>query len=92
MTLGGTSWNEGKRHPTLYNNVVVGAGAKILGPIIVHDGARVGANSVVIKEVPPNKTVVGVPGRTVLDVKSETRLEVARFCYRQSPFFGLTPF
>lgn len=78
VTLGGTSWNAGKRHPTLKNNIVVGAGAKVLGPIVIHDGARVGANSVVIKDVPPGKTVVGVPGRTITDVKTETRLEVAR--------------
>ncbi len=66
VTLGGTSWKPGKRHPTLGNNVVVGAGAKILGPITLHDGVRVGSNAVVIKEVPPNATVIGVPGREVV--------------------------
>ncbi len=66
VTLGGTSWNPGKRHPTLGNNVVVGAGAKILGPFIVHDGARIGSNAVVVKEVPANTTVIGVPGREVV--------------------------
>ena len=66
VTLGGTSWNEGKRHPTLGDGVVVGAGAKVLGPIKVGSNAMVGANSVVIHEVPDGMTVVGIPGRTVL--------------------------
>ena len=65
VTLGGTSWEKGKRHPTLGNDVVVGAGAKVLGPIKIGNGARIGSNSVVVKEVPPAATVVGVPGRAV---------------------------
>ena len=65
VTLGGTSWNKGKRHPTLKNGVLVGAGAKILGPITVGVNARVGANSVVTKNVPNDMTVVGIPGRIV---------------------------
>ena len=65
VTLGGTSWNKGKRHPTLENGVVVGAGAKILGAITVFDNARVGANSVVVKDVPEGRTIVGIPGRLV---------------------------
>lgn len=65
VTLGGVSWNRGKRHPTLGNQVVVGAGAKILGPITIGDKARVGANSVVINPVPEGKTVVGIPGKVV---------------------------
>lgn len=65
VTLGGTSWAKEKRHPTLGDNVVVGAGAKVLGPFTVGSNSRIGANSVVIKEVPPNSTVVGVPGRVV---------------------------
>lgn len=65
VTLGGTSWNKGRRHPTLGNGVVVGAGAKILGPITVGERVRVGANSVVVKDVPADRTVVGVPGRVV---------------------------
>jgi serine O-acetyltransferase len=65
VTLGGTTWNPGKRHPTLGHGVVVGAGAKILGPITVGDGARVAANSVVIEPVPSGATVVGIPGRVV---------------------------
>lgn len=65
VTLGGTSWNKGKRHPTLEDGVVVGAGAKVLGPFTVGKGARIGSNSVVVKEVPPGCTVVGVPGHLI---------------------------
>ena len=70
VTLGGTSLTRGaKRHPTLGRNVVVGAGAKVLGPFTVGEGARVGSNSVVVKEVPPGATVVGIPARVVQEVK-----------------------
>jgi serine O-acetyltransferase len=65
VTLGGTSWNKGKRHPTLRNNVVVGAGAKVLGPITIEEGVRIGSNAVVTKNVESNSTVVGVPGRVI---------------------------
>ncbi len=65
VTLGGTSLAKGKRHPTLGHHVVVGAGAKVLGPITVGDGARVGASSVVIKDVAPQQVVVGIPARVV---------------------------
>lgn len=65
VTLGGTTWNKEKRHPTLGNKVLIGAGAKILGAITLGDGVRVGANSVVVKNVPPCCTVVGIPGRIV---------------------------
>ena len=65
VTLGGVSWNKGKRHPTLGKSVVVGAGAKILGPFTVGDGAKVGSNSVVVKPVPAGATVVGIPARIV---------------------------
>jgi serine O-acetyltransferase len=65
VTLGGTTWNKGKRHPTLGDGVVVGAGAKILGAIVVGAAARIGANSVVVKDVPPGRTAVGIPGRLV---------------------------
>jgi len=65
VTLGGTSWQKGKRHPTLGNDVVVGAGAKVLGPIDIADGARIGSNAVVVKSVPAGSTVVGVPGRLI---------------------------
>ena len=65
VTLGGTSWEKGKRHPTLGDGVVIGAGAKILGPLTIGDNARVGSNSVVIKNVPANATVVGIPARLI---------------------------
>ena len=65
VTLGGTTWNKGKRHPTLENDVVIGAGAKVLGPITLHSGARVGSNAVVVKDVPAGATVVGIPGHVV---------------------------
>jgi serine O-acetyltransferase len=65
VTLGGTTWQQGKRHPTLGNDVVVGAGAKILGPITIGNGARIGSNAVVVKPVPDGATVVGIPGRIV---------------------------
>ena len=65
VTLGGTTWNKGKRHPTLRNNVVVGAGAQILGPIVIGENARVGSNAVVVKEVPAGATMVGIPARQV---------------------------
>ena len=77
VTLGGTSWEKAKRHPTLGNNVVVGAGAKILGPITLGDNARVGSNSVVVKDVPANATVVGIPGRIVI-VKEDANTEKRR--------------
>lgn len=63
VTLGGTTHSKGKRHPTIERDVVIGAGAKVLGPFTVGAGSMVGAGSVVVKEVPPNSTVVGVPGR-----------------------------
>ncbi|SMN15128.1 Serine acetyltransferase [uncultured Candidatus Thioglobus sp.] len=67
VTLGGTTWKKGKRHPTLGNSVVIGAGAKILGPITLGDNVRVGSNSVVVKSIEADKTVVGVPGRVLKD-------------------------
>lgn len=70
VTLGGTSWKKGKRHPTLGNNVVVGAGAKVLGPVIIGAGSRIGSNAVVAKDMPVNATVVGVPGRIVVGSNS----------------------
>jgi serine O-acetyltransferase len=66
VTLGGTSFTRGKRHPTIESNVTIGAGAKILGPLTVGSNSKIGANSVVIVDVPPNSTVVGIPGKIVL--------------------------
>jgi len=65
VTLGGTGFATGKRHPTVQDNVTIGSGAKLLGPITIGHGAKIGANSVVIHDVPPNSTVVGVPGHPV---------------------------
>ncbi len=69
VTLGGTSWNKGKRHPTLGNNVVIGAGAKVLGPVTVSDNARIGSNSVVVKDVEQGATMVGLPANAVGSVE-----------------------
>ena len=78
VTLGGVSWNQGKRHPTLGKGVVVGAGAKILGPFVVGDGAKVGSNSVVVKAVPAGATVVGIPARVV---EAASKSEAARMAF-----------
>lgn len=71
VTLGGTSWNTGKRHPTLEDGVVVGAGAKVLGPFTVGAGAKIGSNAVVTKAVPAGATVVGIPGRVIVKPDAE---------------------
>ncbi|QVX14470.1 serine O-acetyltransferase [Pseudomonas congelans] len=76
VTLGGTSWNAGKRHPTLEDGVVVGAGAKVLGPFTVGAGAKIGSNAVVTKAVPAGATAVGIPGRII--VKSDDEVEARR--------------
>lgn len=76
VTLGGTSWNKGKRHPTLEDGVVVGAGAKVLGPFTVGAGAKIGSNAVVTKAVPAGATAVGIPGRII--VKSDDVVEAKR--------------
>jgi len=73
VTLGGTSWRQGKRHPTLERGVVVGAGAKILGPIIIGEGAKIGSNAVVVKDVPPGATAVGIPARILGSSKVDQR-------------------
>jgi serine O-acetyltransferase len=65
VTLGGTSWSKGKRHPTLEDGVIVGAGAKILGPFTVGAGAKIGSNAVVTRAVPAGATAVGIPGRVI---------------------------
>lgn len=81
VTLGGTSWQREKRHPTLGDNVVVGAGAKVLGPIVVGNNARIGSNAVVVKDVPADATVIGIPGRVVAstsDGKQEQRAAMAK--------------
>ncbi|MBL8398529.1 MAG: serine O-acetyltransferase [Candidatus Accumulibacter sp.] len=77
VTLGGTSWNKGRRHPTLENEVVIGAGAKILGPITIGTGAKVGSNAVVVKNVPAGATAVGNPARIIDDEQAKKREEMA---------------
>lgn len=78
VTLGGTTWNKGKRHPTLLDGVVVGAGAKVLGPFTVGAGAKIGSNAVVTKEVPAGATAVGIPGR-IIEAKKDQAPEQADF-------------
>jgi len=78
VTLGGTSWNKGKRHPTLENGVVIGAGAKVLGPITIGVGAKIGSNAVVVKDVPANATAVGIPARILEEEKSKQREATAQ--------------
>lgn len=70
VTLGGTTWKKGKRHPTLKDNVVIGAGAKVLGPITIHDGAKIGSNAVVVKDVPAHATAVGIPAKIIEETQS----------------------
>jgi serine O-acetyltransferase len=77
VTLGGTSWNKGKRHPTLGRGVVIGAGAKVLGPIVIGEGAKIGSNAVVVKDVPAGATAVGIPARIIVDELDKTREEKA---------------
>jgi serine O-acetyltransferase len=71
VTLGGTSWDKEKRHPTLMDGVIIGAGAKILGPVTLGKNVRVGSNSVVVRSIADNETVVGIPGRVVRKKSSE---------------------
>ena len=87
VTLGGTSWEKGKRHPTLCNDVVVGAGAKVLGPITIGTGARIGSNAVVVKDVAEGATVVGVPGRAVAHTPVATEKEQRRHAMAQKMGF-----
>lgn len=78
VTLGGTSWNKGRRHPTLEKGVVIGAGAKVLGPITVGEGAKIGSNAVVVKDVPSGATAVGIPARILDREKDKQRDETAQ--------------
>jgi serine O-acetyltransferase len=77
VTLGGTSWNKGKRHPTLERGVVIGAGAKVLGPITIGADAKIGSNAVVVKDVPEGATAVGIPARLVDQEKTQQRDQMA---------------
>lgn len=77
VTLGGTTWNKGKRHPTLKRGVVIGAGAKILGPITLGENAKVGSNAVVVKDVPAGATAIGIPARILDTNQAKLRAETA---------------
>ena len=78
VTLGGTTWKKGKRHPTIGNNVVIGTGGKVLGPVTIGDNTRIGGNSVVVSDIPPNSIVVGVPGKVVFRVEGGERIKLDR--------------
>lgn len=71
VTLGGTGKQKGKRHPTVGDNVVIGSGAKVLGPILISNGAKIGSNAVVLRDVPENGTAVGIPARNIVKISSE---------------------
>lgn len=91
VTLGGTTWEKGKRHPTVGDGVVIGAGAKVLGPINVGDNARIGSNAVVVNDVPANATVVGIPGKVVQHIadkfnqRADTAKRIGFDAYGQVP-------
>jgi len=76
VTLGGTSWAKEKRHPTLGDNVIIGSGAKVLGPFKVGNNSKIGSNSVVVKEVPESATVVGIPGRIVISGEKKAGIDL----------------
>jgi len=76
VTLGGTTWKKIKRHPTIGDNVVIGVGAKILGPVRIGDNTKIGANSVVVTDIPPNSIVVGIPGKVVYRVEGGKRIQM----------------
>ena len=75
VTLGGVAMSKGKRHPTIESRVMIGAGAKVLGPIIIGQGSKIGANAVVVKDVPPNCVAVGVPARILPQSESSRRAD-----------------
>ena len=79
VTLGGTAKDKGKRHPTVGNNVVIGAGAKVLGPIVIGNDAKVGANAVVVKNVPDGATAVGIPAKNIVRRANAAVIEIENF-------------
>lgn len=87
VTLGGTGKDKGKRHPTVENNVIIGAGAKVLGPIIIGEGAKIGANSVVVKDVPSKATAVGTPAKNIVKT-SATIIEINDYRGRKKVIYN----
>lgn len=87
VTLGGTGKDTGKRHPTVENNVIIGAGAKVLGPIVIGEGAKIGANSVVVKDVPSNATAVGTPAKNIVKT-SATIIEINDYRGRKKVIYN----
>lgn len=87
VTLGGTGKDKGKRHPTVENNVIIGAGAKVLGPIVIGEGAKIGANSVVVKDVPSNATAVGTPAKNIVKT-SATIIEINDYRGRKKVIYN----
>ena len=86
VTLGGTSWKKGKRHPTLESGVIIGAGAKVLGPITLGAGAKVGSNAVVVRDIPAGATAVGIPARILAAEQDKARDEVREEAARKLGF------
>jgi serine O-acetyltransferase len=87
VTLGGTGKDKGKRHPTIGDNVIIGAGVKVLGPIYVGSGAKIGANAVVLKDVPANATAVGIPAK-MIEAKPSTIIEIKDYKGRRQRIYN----
>ena len=88
VTLGGTGKDKGKRHPTVGNNVVIGAGAKVLGPIVIGNDAKVGANAVVVKNVPDGATAVGIPAKNIVRRANATVIEIENFRVKKQKIYN----
>ncbi|MEY8001952.1 serine O-acetyltransferase EpsC [Clostridium sp. Mt-5] len=88
VTLGGTGKDTGKRHPTIGNNVLIGSGAKILGPIVVGDNVKIGANAVVLKNVPSDCTAVGIPVRIIYNRKSASVIEIKNYAGERKKIYN----
>lgn len=88
VTLGGTGKDTGKRHPTVGNNVVIGSGAKVLGPIVIEDNVKIGANSVVLKNVPANSTAVGIPARIIHKRPAPAVIEISDYKGRRKSIYN----
>jgi serine O-acetyltransferase len=87
VTLGGTGKDKGKRHPTVGNNVVIGAGSKVLGPINIGNGVKIGANSVVLTDVPSEATAVGIPAR-IIEKRPTTIIEISEYIGKKASIYN----